>query len=306
MKYVTRINSFLRTGITVAQALELIGKIDGVDYVDLNYPEHFKDYSVEQMKELLERNNLKLNAINTRFRDRYLNGVFDNPDEEIRKEAIDLSLEADDVCYRLGGLQTILWLPTDGYDYSFQIDYVRTWEHIVEAFREICAKAKCKVSNEYKPYEERVHCYMDCWSTSYMLMKAVDSENFGITLDFCHMLMKKENPALAASILLKENKLFCIHVNDGEGSTDDGLMVGSVNFWKTLELFYYLKKYDYQGTMYFDTFPKREEAVAECEMNLRMCRKMEELVDRLGVDYIGSVIDKQDGTAVMKMFLEII
>jgi hypothetical protein len=33
---------------------------------------------------------------------------------------------------------------------------------------------------------------------------------------------------------------------------------------------------------------------------------MEELVDRLGVDYIGSVIDKQDGTAVMKMFLEII
>ena len=68
----------------------------------------------------------------------------------------------------------------------------------------------------------------------------------------------------------------------------------------------YLKKYNYQGTMYFDTFPKREEAVAECEMNLKMCKKIETLVDRLGVERIGEVIEKCDGTEVMKLFLETI
>jgi xylose isomerase len=73
-----------------------------------------------------------------------------------------------------------------------------------------------------------------------------------------------------------------------------------------LELFYYLKKYDYQGTMYFDTFPKREEAVAECKRNLQMCQKMEALVEKLGVEHIGEVIAKQDGTVVMEMFLEIL
>lgn len=68
MKYATRINSFLRTGISVAEALRKIGTVDGVDYVDMNYPEHFKENSVEELMEILEESGLKLNAINLRFR----------------------------------------------------------------------------------------------------------------------------------------------------------------------------------------------------------------------------------------------
>ena len=41
MKYATRLNSFLRVDKDLKHALEAIGKIDGVDCVDMNYPEHF-------------------------------------------------------------------------------------------------------------------------------------------------------------------------------------------------------------------------------------------------------------------------
>ena len=234
MKYATRINSFLRTGRTVKQALEEIGRIDGVDYVDMNYPEHFRDFSVEEIADILKTNGLRLNAMNMRFRGEYLAGAFDSLDAGIREKAVQLCLDAAQVCERLEGQQCIIWLGFDGFDYSFQKDYVQAWDWLVGCFRQVCKNVRCKVSVEYKPYEERVFAMIDSWGAAWKLMRDVDCDNFGVTLDFCHMLMKKENPAFAAALLLREGKLFGIHVNDGEGSTDDGMIVGTVHPWKTL------------------------------------------------------------------------
>ena len=50
MKYATRINSFLRQKNTLLEALDNIGRIEGVDYVDMNYPEHFTEYSHQEIK----------------------------------------------------------------------------------------------------------------------------------------------------------------------------------------------------------------------------------------------------------------
>ena len=96
----------------------------------------------------------------------------------------------------------------------------------MKAFRDVCDYSKVPVSIEYKPYEERVHAFIDSFGTAVSILHDVDRENLGVTLDFCHMLMKKENPAFAAAWLLERGKLYNIHLNDGEGSTDDGLMVG--------------------------------------------------------------------------------
>ena len=59
MKYATRINSFLRTDSNIFHAFQKIGEIDGVDYVDLNYPEHFSHSNVETIKNELEKNGLQ-------------------------------------------------------------------------------------------------------------------------------------------------------------------------------------------------------------------------------------------------------
>ena len=303
MKYATRINSFLRFDSDLFHAFESIGRIEGVDYVDLNYPEHFAGHDIDSIKAGLAGNGLRCNAINLRFRSHFINGELGNRDTAIAREAIELCKEAADACSRLGGNQMIVWLGFDGFDYSFQIDYVNYWNRIVEAFKEICGYSDIPVSIEYKPYEERVHAFIDSFGTTVSILHDVGSDNLGVTLDFCHMLMKKENPAFAAAWLLERGKLYNIHLNDGEGSTDDGLMVGTVNFWKTVEVMYYLKKYDFRGVIYFDTFPKRELAVEECEANIRMCLKIEDMIDTYGLEKMGKVIEQNDAVAVSSMMV---
>lgn len=306
MKYATRINSFLRFGSNLLEAFRSIGQIDGVEYVDLNYPEHFADYDIDVIKAKMEENGLRCNAINLRFRNRFINGEFGNGDESISLEAVELCREAADACRKVGGSQMIIWLGFDGFDYSFQIDYADYWKRIVKAFRQVCDFSSVPVSIEYKPYGERVHAFIDSFGTTVSILQDVDKENLGVTLDFCHMLMKKENPAFAAAWLLERGKLYNVHLNDGEGSTDDGLMVGTVNFWKTVEIVYYLKKYDFQGVIYFDTFPIREKAVEECDANIRMCRKIEDMIDTYGLQKIEKVIEQNDAVAVSNMMVALL
>lgn len=304
MKYATRINSFLRTGCTVPEALDKIGTVEGVSFVDMNYPEHFKNVTPEEIRQALARNHLRLNAMNLRFRDEFLFGAFDNPDPTLRQKAVTLCQEAARLCKELDGRQCIIWLGFDGFDYSFQKDYISSWRELVSCFREVCQSVDCNISCEYKPYEERVFAGIESWGSAWKLMEDVGCENFGITLDFCHMLMKKENPAFAAALLLDKGRLFGIHVNDGEGSTDDGLIVGTVHPFKTLELFYYLKKFHYQDVIYFDTFPKREDAVEECRLNRRMCGLFEDIIDRIGLEEIGRIISQNNGEAAAALMAQ--
>lgn len=299
MKYATRVNSYLRTGLSVEEALRTIGTIEGLDYVDLNYPEHFKFNSVEEIGGILQESGLELNAINLRFRNEYLYGIFDNKDIRIRNQAVDLCRSAADVCKKLNGLQCIIWLGFDGFEYSFQKDYVKSWKRLVKCFQDVCDSTDIRISIEYKPYEERTFALVDSWGSAWKLVHDVDRPNFGVTLDMCHMLMKKENPAQAAAILLSEGKLTGIHVNDGEGSFDDGLIVGSVHPFKTLELFYYLIKYNYSDVVYFDTFPKREDAVGETVANLKACHAFERIIQNAGIGKIEEVLEQEDGLSAM-------
>lgn len=301
MRYATRVNSFLQEHNDLERALEEIGSIDSLCYVDLNYPEHFASHSVAEMKTMMERSNLKLSAINMRFRNEYLNGVFTNPCAEIRQSALDLCIEAGKVCKELGGTHMIVWLSYDGYDYAFQVDYSKAWSNIRTLIKAVCDAVEVPVSIEYKPYEERVHTFMDGYASTLLLVNQTGCKNLGVTIDVAHMLMKKECPAMAAAILLEEKKLLSVHLNDSEGSGDDGLMIGAIHPFKILELFYYLKKYNYEGIIYFDTFPKREKAAEEAKMNIAICQKMERLVDSIGLQKINQLVERQDAVAAMEM-----
>ena len=63
MKYATRINSFLRFDSNLLNAFRSIGSIEGVDYVDLNYPEHFADYDIEVIKAKMAQEQVMLSLL---------------------------------------------------------------------------------------------------------------------------------------------------------------------------------------------------------------------------------------------------
>lgn len=303
MHYAARLNSFISPASHgVLEALARISAIEGVTHVDLNYPEHFETVSVPQMRKALEKHGLKMNALNMRFKRPFLRGAYANPSAEIRREAEALTEKAAQVCRDMGGDLIIIWLAYDGYDYAMQMDYPQAWNQLVQTLCTLCRDRRLRFAIEYKPYEERGFSLLDSYGTTSCLIRETGAQNLGMVLDFCHMLMKKENPAFAASLLLSQGKLYGVHLNDGEGHCDNGFMVGMCHPWKTLELLYYLKKHAYEGVVYFDTFPVRESAEDELAANIAMFEQLWALLDASAMQAIAQASANQDGMAVQRIF----
>ena len=90
------------------------------------------------------------------------------------------------------------------------------------------------------------------------------------------------------------------------GPADDGLMVGSVHLWQTLELLLELRSGAFTGTIYFDTFPDRLDPAAECAANLRSMQRMEQLLDRIPVSELGRIRNNQDALAATQLIQNLV
>ncbi|MBC1628299.1 sugar phosphate isomerase/epimerase [Listeria welshimeri] len=305
MKLATRINSFL--SVYDNDLKNVFGEFKklGLGYIDLNYPEHIEKFKAPEMKALIQENDLKLNGVALRFRSEFINGELGNSDPKISANALKLCKDAADYCREAGGKVVTIWLGFDGFDYSFQINYKKVWEQLRNAFTEIADYAPdLKISIEYKPFQPRAYAFIDSMGLTGMMLNDINRDNVGVTLDYCHMLMKHENPAFGADIFGSQGKLYGVHLNDGYGLNDDGLMIGSATPFKTLEFLYYVKKHNYDGAIYFDTFPIIEHAAKECEQNIRMITALNAMIDNVGLAYIQTIIDKNDAVEANKLMLQ--
>jgi len=301
MKLATRINSYFRDGDKDLNRVFRQFQNVGLTHVDLNYPEHVEGISASRMKDMLAAHDLKLNGMALRFRNDFINGELGNADATIAGQALDLCREACDYCHEAGGDTVTIWLGFDGFDYSFQVAYRRMWDQIVGAFQTVCDYAPdLHISIEYKPFEERSYAFIDSMGLVGMILADVNRPNLGVTLDYCHMLMKHDNPAFAADIFGSRGQLYGIHLNDGYGRMDDGLMIGMSTPVKTLEFLYYVKKHGYDHAIYFDTFPVIEPAEGEAAQNLAMITMLDRAIDEVGMEHIQQVIDANDAIAAAK------
>ncbi len=305
MNYAGRMNSFIFKGQNVLDAIKAYRETKGMTHLEFNYPEHIAGYDLEEIKKAM--GDLKVNGFAVRWRNFFLNGDLTNPDEELRQKAIAMCKEAADICRELGGSVITLWLENDGFDYPFQMDYEYCFKQVVEAIQEVADYAKdMKISIEYKPYEERNFALIDSTGMTMYLISEVDRENVGCTLDFCHMLMKHDSPSYGLALAASKGKLFGLHMNDGYGFQDSGLIFGSVNFSLCAEFIYYLKRYHYDGVVFFDTFPIRENAILEVQANIDAFEQISSMVDKIGVEEINKIVAKRDGISAQNLILEMI
>jgi xylose isomerase len=172
------------------------------------------------------------------------------------------------------------------------------WDWTLEAVAEVADHSKqTEISIEYKPNEPRSFSLMPDIGTTLLAIHEVGRKNVGVTLDFAHVLYADEMPAYAAALAARTKKLFGVHLNDGYGKRDDGLMVGTVHPVQTIELLYVLEQIKYNRAIYFDTFPDITglDPVAECAANIATVENMRDLVDRLrGDNQLTTAIAKQD------------
>lgn len=311
-RFATRLNSFgaaphlywpdLQGRPTMLQMAGRAATVNGLTDLDLNFPDHVDDEPAALARRIGDLG-LSINGLAMRY---YTNpafklGAFTHPDRAVRQEAIDLTKQGIDAARAMGADLMTIWLGQDGFDYNFQLDYAQAWELEVAGIREVALHDPgCRISIEYKPDEPRAHSLLPDAATTLLAIAEAGAPNLGVTLDFAHALYAGEQPAYAAHLIHRRSKLLGVHLNDGYGKRDDGLMVGSVHLRSTLELLRQIRRDGYDGALYFDTFPDASglDPVAECEANIATVRRLLNVADRLdGDNRLGLAQQRQDAVA---------
>ena len=320
-KFATRLNSFtskpeafwgkLIPPLTVDKLIQRAGTVKGLTDLDLNFPDH----SGENLKNIINTvkdNNLEINGFAMRY---YSNpafklGAFTNPDKKVRQEAIDLTKKGIDAARESNSNLMTIWLGQDGYDYGFQVDYKKIWQDEIDGIREVALHDKdCQISIEYKPNEPRAYSLLANFPLTLLAIKEIDLPNLGVTLDFAHILYADEQPAFAAAMVFRNSKILGLHLNDSYAKRDDGLMVGSVHQLATIELLYQVYKDEYDGVIYFDTFPDASglDPVKECEENINTVKNMLKVVKKLsGDNNLSLAIQNQDAVTSNQIFNKVL
>jgi xylose isomerase len=287
-RYAARLNAFRGSGGT-AGMIARAAAVAGIDAADLNYPDHFAGTTPEDLGEALTRHGLSLNGLAMRYYgDPALRlGAFTHPDRRVRQTAIDLTRRGCDICAGMGGSVMTLWLGQDGWDYPFQADYARLWADMAAALETVATHAPdLAIAVEYKPDEPRAKALLPDMATTLLLLAEVRRPNLGVTLDFAHSLYAGEMPARAALMAATQSRLLGVHLNDGYGRRDDGLIAGSVHPLQTVELFIALHRIGYDGVIYFDTFPDHggTDPAAEAAASVRLTDRLRGVAARLADD----------------------
>lgn len=306
-RYAARLNAFKTKGGSVAGMLAGAGQVGGLTVADLNYPDHFEQHSTKELTGLLADQGMALNGLAMRYYTdpSFRLGAFTHPDPQVRRAAIDLTKQGLDACAAMGGQVMTLWMGQDGFDYSFQIDYARAWDMTLAALAEVADHLPLiDIAVEYKPNEPRAFALMPDMGSTLLALREVNRPNTGVTLDFAHVLYAGEMPAQAAQLAARHSRILGVHLNDGYGKRDDGLMAGSVHPIQTVELFVALDRAGYDGAIYFDTFPDHSglNPVEEARENIRLTDRLRDIATRLAKDStLAEAQARQDAAAVSRI-----
>ncbi len=295
---------------TLDEMLEMASQVEGLGGLELVSNWHVKEDTVAQVKKDLEKHGLEVCLLIADLwtRARWGKGSFASRDKGVREEAVQEVKKVMDLGVELGCDKVDLWLGQDGFDYSFQGDYSRDWDNIVECTRQ-CAdhRSDVKLCIEYKLKEPRTHCYVNSAAKTLLLINEVQKDNVGVLLDVGHAIVAQENPAEAVALINRNGgRLFYVHLNDNYRYWDDDMMVGAVHLPLMLEFMYWLDEVGYDGYYGLDIFPYREDAVRAATESIEWLKTMRKLLSRIGRDKIREVIASGDATRSSRMIREAI
>jgi xylose isomerase len=305
-RYALRLNAFKGAG-GVSGMIARAGQVGGADAADLNFPDHFEGLAPAELAQLLAGQGMALNGLAMRYYSHpgFRLGAFTHPDPATRRAAIDLTRRGLDALAAMGGRLMTLWLGQDGFDYSFQGNYARMWDDTLAAIAEVADhNPALDIAIEYKPNEPRAFALMPDIGTTLLALREVGRANTGVTLDFAHVLYAGEMPAQAAQLAARHSRILGVHLNDGYGKRDDGLMAGAVHPVQTVELFVELARTGYDGVIYFDTFPDQGglDPVEEARVNIRLTDHLRAVAARLAADpALAAAQARQDAAAVTRI-----
>lgn len=290
---------------TLEQMFADAARVKDLSGVELVANWHINEDNIDQVRELSQKNGLAITVVVVDIftQAKWSNGSFGAKDPAIRKEAIEEVKKYMDIIPKIDCDLLDLWFAHDGFDYSFQADFLKVWQDIIEGLAE-CAdySSDIRLGVEYKIKEPRTHIHIGTIGKTLALLSKVNKDNVGIIIDVGHALCAYENMAESA-VLCKMfgDKLFHVHLNDNYRAWDDDMMVGSVHVQEYLELLYWLKKMDYKGWYSLDIFPYREDGIRSADESIQWLKALIDAVENVDDAEIEAVIKKGDATEALAL-----
>jgi xylose isomerase len=281
-----------RSQKNIIERIKLISEIEGVGGIELHYPTEINEDNIDDIRKALNETGLEIVQLCPHLwvNPEWKYGAFSNPDPKIRKEALKLAKHTVDIGREFKPEVMVYWPAQDGYDYFFQVNYGKRIGHIVDCMAELCSYAKYqKFAIEYKAFEPRAHIFLGRVGEVMTIINEIGLDNLGVNIDIGHALIVKETISESLALINRYNKLFHTHWNDNHTVFDDDIIVGTVNFWQTLEFTYWLYKTNYEKWHGLDLFPYREDPssiVRESIDNIKFFYKMAELIDKNNMEEI--------------------
>ena len=270
--------------IEFEEALKIMSDIEYLDGINVWHPGHPLIDQPDKLKKKIAKYGLKIADIGPEiWSDRkFRYGSLTSVDKKIRKEAIEVVKHNMDLAVELEANSVLLWPAHDGFDYVFQADYGMAWDLLIESLEEIGEyNPKVKVALEYKQKDPRARSYIEDIGKAMFLIKSLRARNIGAALDMGHALMAGERMAESLVLLDKYDKLYQIHLYDNYRDSDPDLLFGTINFWETLELFYWLGKIDYKGWLNIDTVCPRNDRGKMLSLAVKLIKDYERMANKL-------------------------
>ncbi len=264
------------------ERLELVAQIPGMTGVEVVYPYETGDPA--DTKQMMDELGLEFAAINANIKKetQWVPGAISRPSKELRTKAIEIIKRAKDYAKRVGAPLVTCCPLSDGYDNLLQVDYPKAWRNMIESVAEAADYLpEIPLFLEYKINETRVHCHLDSCAKTIVLLKEVQNSATGVTIDFGHSLLAKENPAQVLSLCEESGIDYYLHTNDNDWNFDWDLIGASRNFLHTVEFFFYAKEYGYDKYFTADASPRIFDMVGfftqHTAMNLAIWNLVEQL-----------------------------
>lgn len=279
--------------------------LQGAQGIEVVYPVDLQD--VEATRQLIDSTGLAVSAVNLNIKSdpRWRDGSFTNPDPERRREAVQWLTTAMDFSADLGADLVTVCPLMDGWDYSFQVNYIDQWRWLQETFRAATShRPDVRVSIEYKALESRTKISVPDVATTLHLCDRVGADNLGVTMDVGHALIAGETPAMSAAMAQASDRLFYVHFNDNNRSWDWDMVPGAVNLWEMVETLYYLDKMEWEGWLAYDVFTKHGDPVAAFQSTIRAMESLQKLVAKIGIGTMDDLIANAEPAEATAVLLE--
>src|SRR5215470_177459 len=203
--------------------------------------------NTEEINKFATRYGITPGSINPNlFQDQeYKYGSFGNPDESIRRRALQHTKDSIEIAKRLRSRDISLWF-ADGSNYpgTANIRQRKKWfaETLKEAHRELASDQRLLV--EYKPFEPAFyHTDIADWGMALLLARA-SGPQARVLVDTGHHYAAQNIEQIVAW-LLAEGMLGGFHFNDRRYADDD-LTLGSIDPYQVFRIFHEIQFFEWE------------------------------------------------------------